>query len=100
LIIIKKNEYEEKNMKRKQSKKIVEVSDVKSLSQTPNAIKLRERRSSKAKKSRRCVGQNGRPPCCEDKANEVIYQLIVEDADNGIFHNIPWLQILVFVFFF
>jgi hypothetical protein len=60
-----------------------------------NAEKLRMKRASMAKKHGRPIGHNGRPCICDEESSEAINKIIVRDAEQGIFHNASWLQVLV-----
>jgi hypothetical protein len=59
----------------------------------------------KAKKEGRLPGINGRPGLTDHESEEVIIDHIIKDADQGVFHDIYWLEqmvriyIIYFIFF-
>jgi hypothetical protein len=71
----------------------------KKLSQSANAKKQRRKRERKARESGRDPGIIGRPPVSDKISDEAIYNIILGDADQGIFHDVKWLQTTVSYFF-
>jgi hypothetical protein len=65
-----------------------------------NALKKRKLREKKALLEGRQPGINGRPTFVDDESKDIILKSILEDADNGIFHDIKWLEEIVYIFIF
>jgi hypothetical protein len=59
------------------------------------ALKKREQRAEKARKEGRRVGVVGRPPIIDNEANNIITKKIIEDAEEGNFHDVAWLMEMV-----
>lgn len=64
-----------------------------------NAKKKREKRARKALQEGRPIGVRGRPPLIDKESEEVIHHIIMEDAKIGIFHDLLWLEQMVFTVF-
>jgi hypothetical protein len=60
-----------------------------------NARKQRRKRRKVTKECGRDFRMNGRPACCDNTSSQAICNKIVVDADQGIFHDVKWLQEIV-----
>jgi hypothetical protein len=45
------------------------------------------------------LGIGGRSACASKECEEVINEIIISDADEGVYHTVMWLQVMVFFLF-
>jgi hypothetical protein len=62
-------------------------------------LRKREIRAEKARKEGRIPGIVGRPERINSEVSKVITDMIIRDADEGIFHDISWLTGTVCTYF-
>jgi hypothetical protein len=67
------------------------------LKQTKKAKQMRELRRKRALEAGRDVGAKGRPKVITRDSSIILENKIKEDANIGMFHNVEWIQDLVFL---